>query len=128
MPRSPNQAAYLRALEQHDLVFALGPAGTGKTYLAVAAAVSFMRERRIERGDRDAHPRQTAAPHLAQDIDIARHQRSLGDDPDRMSKRLQHLQHLAHDPPLPLDRLIGIGVRPDGDGGGRIALGRKLPP
>jgi len=49
MPRSPNQAAYLRALEQHDLVFALGPAGTGKTYLAVAAAVSFMRERRIER-------------------------------------------------------------------------------
>ena len=31
-PRSPNQAAYLRALEQRDLVFALGPAGTGKTY------------------------------------------------------------------------------------------------
>ncbi len=49
MPRSPNQAAYLRALEQRDLVFALGPAGTGKTYLAVAAAVSFMRQRRIER-------------------------------------------------------------------------------
>ena len=48
-PRSPNQAAYLRALEQRDLVFALGPAGTGKTYLAVAAAVAFMRERRIER-------------------------------------------------------------------------------
>ncbi len=49
MPRSPNQAAYLRMLEQRDLVFALGPAGTGKTYLAVAAAVSFMRQRRVER-------------------------------------------------------------------------------
>ena len=48
-PRSPNQAAYLKALEERDLVFALGPAGTGKTYLAVAAAVSFMRQRRIER-------------------------------------------------------------------------------
>jgi phosphate starvation-inducible protein PhoH and related proteins len=49
IPRSPNQAAYLKALEERDLVFALGPAGTGKTYLAVAAAVSFMRQRRIER-------------------------------------------------------------------------------
>jgi len=48
-PRSPNQAAYLKALDERDLVFALGPAGTGKTYLAVAAAVSFMRQRRIER-------------------------------------------------------------------------------
>ncbi len=49
MPRSPNQAAYLRLLEQRDLVFALGPAGTGKTYLAVATAVFFMRQRRVER-------------------------------------------------------------------------------
>ena len=49
MPRSPNQAAYLRLLEQRDLVLALGPAGTGKTYLAVATAVAFMRQRRVER-------------------------------------------------------------------------------
>jgi len=48
-PRSPNQAAYLRALNQHDLVFALGPAGTGKTYLAVAAAVSQLRQQKVER-------------------------------------------------------------------------------
>ncbi|MCB9942706.1 MAG: PhoH family protein [Geminicoccaceae bacterium] len=48
-PRSPNQAAYLSALERHDLVFALGPAGTGKTYLAVAAAVAMLKERRIDR-------------------------------------------------------------------------------
>src|SRR5690606_2205890 len=34
-PRSPTQAAYLRAMRHHDLVFGIGPAGTGKTYLAV---------------------------------------------------------------------------------------------
>ncbi|MCB2053380.1 MAG: PhoH family protein [Geminicoccaceae bacterium] len=48
-PRSPNQAAYLSALERHDLVFALGPAGTGKTYLAVAAAVAMLKQRRVDR-------------------------------------------------------------------------------
>ena len=40
-PRTPGQAAYLRALNDHELVFALGPAGTGKTYLAVAKAVAM---------------------------------------------------------------------------------------
>jgi phosphate starvation-inducible PhoH-like protein len=48
-PRSPNQARYLRAMEQNDLVFALGPAGTGKTYLAVAMAVTLLRQRRVDR-------------------------------------------------------------------------------
>ena len=48
-PRSPVQAAYLRALRDHDLVFALGPAGTGKTYLAVAQAVAMLIEGRVER-------------------------------------------------------------------------------
>ena len=38
-PRSPTQAAYIRAIDEADLVFGLGPAGTGKTYLAVAKAV-----------------------------------------------------------------------------------------
>ena len=38
-PRSPTQAAYLRAIDEAELVFGLGPAGTGKTYLAVAKAV-----------------------------------------------------------------------------------------
>jgi phosphate starvation-inducible PhoH-like protein len=38
-PRSPKQAAYIRAMDDVDLVFGLGPAGTGKTYLAVAKAV-----------------------------------------------------------------------------------------
>jgi len=48
-PRSPNQARYLRALESHDLVFALGPAGTGKTYLAVAMAVTLLKQRKVDR-------------------------------------------------------------------------------
>ena len=39
-PRSPNQAHYIRELERADLVFGLGPAGTGKTYLAVAMGVA----------------------------------------------------------------------------------------
>jgi phosphate starvation-inducible PhoH-like protein len=38
-PRSHNQALYLQAIERHDLVFGIGPAGTGKTYLAVALAL-----------------------------------------------------------------------------------------
>jgi phosphate starvation-inducible PhoH-like protein len=48
-PRTPNQEAYLRAIRQHDLVFGLGPAGTGKTYLAVAAAVHLLRAGRVKR-------------------------------------------------------------------------------
>lgn len=48
-PRSPNQAAYVNALRHHDLVFGLGPAGTGKTYLAVAIAVSMLLEEQVER-------------------------------------------------------------------------------
>ncbi len=48
-PRSPNQAVYMRALRSHELVFAIGPAGTGKTYLAVAMAVSLMMEGRVDR-------------------------------------------------------------------------------
>jgi len=40
VPRSANQGLYMEALARHELIFALGPAGTGKTYLAVAQAVS----------------------------------------------------------------------------------------
>jgi phosphate starvation-inducible protein PhoH and related proteins len=47
--RSANQAAYIRALREHALVFGLGPAGTGKTYLAVATAVDMMMSSAIER-------------------------------------------------------------------------------
>jgi phosphate starvation-inducible PhoH-like protein len=47
--RSPNQSAYIRALREHELVFGLGPAGTGKTYLAVATAVDMMMSGAVER-------------------------------------------------------------------------------
>ena len=40
VPRTPAQATYMRALTSHDMIFALGPAGTGKTYVAVAQAVA----------------------------------------------------------------------------------------
>ena len=48
-PRSPNQALYLKALQESDLVFGLGPAGTGKTYLAVAQAVALLTTGQVER-------------------------------------------------------------------------------
>jgi phosphate starvation-inducible protein PhoH and related proteins len=48
-PRSPGQLAYMESLQRHEMVFALGPAGTGKTYLAVAQAVAMLMAGRVER-------------------------------------------------------------------------------
>jgi phosphate starvation-inducible protein PhoH and related proteins len=48
-PRTAAQKDYVRALFRHELVFGLGPAGTGKTYLAVAAAVSMFIEGHVDR-------------------------------------------------------------------------------
>ena len=48
-PRSPTQADYLAALDSHELVFGLGPAGTGKTYLAVAKAVQLLLQGEVDR-------------------------------------------------------------------------------
>jgi len=48
-PRSPAQAAYIRAMRECDMIFALGPAGTGKTYLAVCAAVEMFNTGRVDR-------------------------------------------------------------------------------
>jgi len=48
-PRSPQQAVYLEAIDKSDLVFGLGPAGTGKTYLAVAKAVESLINGKIDR-------------------------------------------------------------------------------
>jgi len=47
--RSPRQAAYIDALGDYELVFGLGPAGTGKTYLAVAVAVSMLKAGKVDR-------------------------------------------------------------------------------
>ena len=48
-PKSQNQRRYLEAIEQHDMVFGVGPAGTGKTYLAVAMAISALLNKQVNR-------------------------------------------------------------------------------
>lgn len=48
-PRTPNQAQYLMNMVTHDITFGVGPAGTGKTYLAVAAAVDALERQEIRR-------------------------------------------------------------------------------
>lgn len=48
-PRSVNQRRYVEAIEQGDMVFGIGPAGTGKTYLAVAMAVSWLLSKKVNR-------------------------------------------------------------------------------
>ncbi|MGB4058221.1 MAG: PhoH family protein, partial [Alphaproteobacteria bacterium] len=48
-PRSPNQALYIKAVQDNAMVFGLGPAGTGKTYLAVSIAVSMFLSGEVER-------------------------------------------------------------------------------
>ncbi len=49
VPRTRTQRVYLRAIRDQDLTFGLGPAGTGKTYLAVAMAVQALRRREVAR-------------------------------------------------------------------------------
>jgi len=48
-PRSPGQAAYMEALTSQEMVFGVGPAGTGKTYLAVAQAVAMLQAGKVDR-------------------------------------------------------------------------------
>ncbi len=48
-PRTPGQAEYLRLIAENDIVVGIGPAGTGKTYLAVAAAVDHLMRKRVRR-------------------------------------------------------------------------------
>ncbi|HXU48720.1 MAG TPA: PhoH family protein [Candidatus Binatia bacterium] len=48
-PKSPTQKKYIEAIETHDMVFAIGPGGTGKTYLAVAMAVSALLSKDVNR-------------------------------------------------------------------------------
>ena len=48
-PQSENQRSYIEAIRKHDLVFAVGPAGTGKSFLAVAMGVAALRDRKVSR-------------------------------------------------------------------------------
>ncbi|MGF7185494.1 phosphate starvation-inducible PhoH-like protein [Desulfitispora alkaliphila] len=49
MPKTLGQANYLKAIQNYDVVFGIGPAGTGKTYLAVVKAVAALKEKRVNR-------------------------------------------------------------------------------
>lgn len=48
-PKTPGQYEYIQAIKEHDIVFAIGPAGTGKTYLAMAMAVEALRKGYVRR-------------------------------------------------------------------------------
>src|SRR5438552_13464780 len=48
-PRTDGQARYVRAMQENDLTFSIGPAGTGKTYLAVGMAVSMLRQGQVRK-------------------------------------------------------------------------------
>src|SRR5436305_5003440 len=49
MARSSGQRNYVEAIQKHDIVFGIGPAGTGKTYLAVALAVAALKKEQVAR-------------------------------------------------------------------------------
>jgi len=48
-PKTAGQRAYVQAIYDHDIVIGVGPAGTGKTYLAVAVAVDMLQKKRVKR-------------------------------------------------------------------------------
>jgi len=48
-PKTPNQHLYVQAIQERDMVFGIGPAGTGKTFLAIAMALNFLLNKRVER-------------------------------------------------------------------------------
>ena len=53
-PKSVNQKLYIEAIREHDIVFGIGPAGTGKTYLAVAMAVSALAKEQVSKSSSPA--------------------------------------------------------------------------
>ena len=48
-PRGANQASYMKSIQEHDLAFGIGPAGTGKTYLAIASAIDALESESVRR-------------------------------------------------------------------------------
>ncbi len=85
------------------------PFGMGRARLQRA------RDLGIERGDRNHHRDQIVARQIGKQVDVAQDAVGLGGDEDRMAAFHHHLQQLAGDPPILLDRLIGIGIRAHGD-------------
>ncbi len=49
VPKTPSQKAYIKAIKENDIVFGIGPAGTGKTYLAMAMALKYLKDNKISK-------------------------------------------------------------------------------
>ena len=90
------------------------------------ARLHHARELRIEARHRERDLDQVAPRHARQNVDVARHQRGLGDDADRMAGAVEHFQNAAHHLVFALDRLIRIGVGADRDHARRIIRRRDL--
>jgi len=49
VPKTPSQKAYIKAIKENDIIFGIGPAGTGKTYLAMAMALKYLKDNKISK-------------------------------------------------------------------------------
>ncbi len=49
IPKTPSQRVYVKAIKENDIVFGIGPAGTGKTYLAMAMAIAYLKDHKINK-------------------------------------------------------------------------------
>jgi phosphate starvation-inducible PhoH-like protein len=100
--RSPNQSTYIQALERSDLVFGLGPAGTGKTYLAVAYAAQC-----LERGQVDRIVLSRPAVEAGERLGFL-----PGDMREKVDPYLRPLYDALYDvlPPAKVDRELASGI------------------
>ena len=84
--------------------------------IGVAARGSILRASvGIERRHRQRDLGQIALGHARENVEIAQHQRRLGDDADRMAGAVEHFENAAHHLVAPLDRLIRVGIGADRD-------------
>ncbi len=81
----------------------------------------------VKRGDGNSHPHKIAFGHRAENIKVAGNKAGFRDNRYRMIMGIQHFQHLTHDPVAPFNRLIGIRVRPNGNGAYFISGFGKFP-
>ncbi len=103
------------------------PPHRGQPALGVRRArLDGHRDPAVERGHRHRHRRQPLRRHRREQVDVAHHAVGLGGDGQRMVGLGQHLDAAARDPPIALDRLIGIGVGPERDRPADIAALRQL--
>ncbi len=85
------------------------------------------RQTSVQGGDGDDHEHQLFPRHARQDVGIAKDERALGGDRDRMMESFEHFEHLPGDPEFLFDRLIGVGAGAHLQALGIIARLRELP-